>query len=405
MKCGFRMGVAIALAACTLAAPAVAKTIKIGMIAPFSGPASLFGQSWTQSIAVFQKMNGDSIDGNKIEIVKRDLPGPNPLQARAMAQDLVVKQGVQYLMGLAYSPNALALGSFADKAKVPIVILTASSSSIMPKSEYFLRTCDTVAQISAPEAIYARNHGYKKIVSMVADYAPGWDAEKAFDDTFEKNGGKIVGKIRMPLSTTDYVPYLQRARAMHPDAIFGFLPGGGPTFQFQTAYNNSGIRAAGIPYLGQGETNEEYINKYGDLVDGLITDFYYSGNHQSAENAAFKKVLHEMYPEAHANPDHAAAFAGMTLVYHMIKATHGERDGDKAMAAAKGHSWTDIRGPVKVDPKTRDIIQNVYIRRVVKGPDGKYVNKEFEYFPMQPDYGRKGVELPTVENLKPVMIK
>jgi branched-chain amino acid transport system substrate-binding protein len=319
---------------------------------------------------------------------------------------LVVKQGVQYLIGLAYSPNALALGSFSAKAHIPIVIFTAASSSILPKSKYFLRTGDTVAQISAPEAIYARNHGYKKIVSMVADYAPGWDGEKAFDDTFEKNGGTIAGKIRMPLSTTDFVPYIQRARAMKPDALFGFLPGGGPTYEFLTAYNNSGLKASGVAYLGQGETDENDLPKYGDMVVGLITDFYYSGAHQSAANAAFKKALHELYPKVRANPYHADGTAAMALLYHMIHATGGEKDGDKAMAAAKGFAFEDIRGPVKIDPKTRDIIQNVYIRRVEKDPKtGELFNKEIVAFPMQPDYGRPGVTLPTVATLKPVELE
>ncbi|HVV94117.1 MAG TPA: ABC transporter substrate-binding protein [Hyphomicrobiales bacterium] len=405
MAIPMRIG-AMALAVGLAAAPAAAKTVKVGFIAPFSGPASIYGTSWSQGIEVYMKMHGDSVDGNKVELIKRDLPGPDPLKAKALAQELVVKQGVQYLIGLVYSPNALALASFANTAHVPIIIMTAASSSILPKSDYLLRTCDTVAQISAPEAIYARNHGFKRIVSLVADYAPGWDGEKAFDDTFEKNGGTIAGKIRMPLSTTDFVPYIQRAQTMNPDALFGFLPGGGPTYEFLTAYNNSGLKASGVTYLGQGETDENDLPKYGDMVLGLITDFYYSEAHQNAENAAFKKVLNEMYPKVRATPYHADGTAAMTLLYHMIQATHGEKDGDKAMAAARGFAFEDIRGPVKIDPKTRDIIQNVYIRRVEKDPKtGELYNKEIVSYPMQPDYGRPDVTLPTVASLKPVNLE
>ncbi|HVV93419.1 MAG TPA: ABC transporter substrate-binding protein [Hyphomicrobiales bacterium] len=405
MRFAFRAAALAAAATAALATPASAKTIKVGLIAPFSGPASIYGEDWAAAIQVFQKLYGDSVDGNKVEIIKRDIPGPDPLKVRALAQELVVKEGVQYLAGLVYSPNALALGAFANQAKVPIVIFNAATSSIIDKSQYFLRTSYTLPQISAPEAIYALNKGYKKMVSMVSDYAPGWDAEKTFVDTFEKNGGKVVAKIRVPLSTTDFVPYLQRAKAADPDAIFGFMPGGGPTFELLTAYNNSGMRGK-IPYLGQGETNEVYLPKYGDGVVGLTTVFFYSAAHRSAENDAFKKALHEIDPKAVDNNYFACAMDGMHVIYAMIHATHGEKDGDKAIAAAKGLKWESIRGAVSIDPKTRDFIQPVEVREVEKDPKtGALYNKEIEVFPAQPDYGRPGTPLPTVASLKPVILK
>jgi branched-chain amino acid transport system substrate-binding protein len=405
MRFAFRAAALAAVATVALAAPASAKTIKIGLIAAFSGPAAIYGEDWTKAIAVYQKMYGDTVDGNKIEFIKRDITGPDPLKAKALAQELVVKEGVQYLAGLVYTPNALALGAFANQAKVPIVVMNAATSAIIDKSKYFLRTSYTVPQLSAPEAIYALRHGYKKMVSIVSDYAPGWDGEKFFSETFEKNGGKVVDKIRIPLSTTDFVPYLQRAKAANPDAMFGFLPGGGPTFQFLTAYNNSGMRKS-IPYLGQGETNELYLPQYGDSVVGLVTLEFYSPANQTPLNQKFLKLAHQLYPDTPISIYFAEAYDGMHLLYAMIHATHGEKDGAKAIAAAQGMKWQSIRGPVEVDPKTRDFIQNVDVRTVEKDPKtGKLYNKVTEVFPAQPDYGRPGTTLPTPATLKPVPVK
>jgi branched-chain amino acid transport system substrate-binding protein len=196
MKISLRSTALAAVAAALLtAAPASAETIKIGLIAPFSGPTSLFGISWKQAVDVYLKTHGDTIGGDKIEVIDRDLPGPDPLKARALAQELVVKEGCQYLAGLAYSPNALALGAFANQAKVPIVIFNAATSSILDKSPYFLRVSYTLPQVSAPEALYAYQQGFRKMVTMVEDYAPGWDAERLFTETYTKAGGQILGKI------------------------------------------------------------------------------------------------------------------------------------------------------------------------------------------------------------------
>jgi branched-chain amino acid transport system substrate-binding protein len=396
---------AVAAAGLLAAGPAAAKTIKIGLIAPFSGPTSLFGISWRQAVDVFLKTQGDTIDGDKIEVIERDLPGPDPLKAKALAQELVVKQGCQFLAGLAYSPNALALGAFANQAKVPIVIFNAATSSIIDKSPYFLRVSYTLPQVSAPEALYAYKQGFRKMVSMVEDYAPGWDAEKTFAATFDKAGGNVIGKIRMPLSTTDYVPYIQRAKTMGPQAIFGFLPGGGPTYEFLTAYNNSGLRDAGVTYLGQGETAENDLPHYGNVVLGLTTISFVSADHQSKENSEWKAAMAKYYPKAVYNAFHVTAHDGMQVIYHMIKATHASGDVAAEMAAARGYSFESPRGPVKIDPKSRDGNQNVDVRKVEKDEDGKLYNKELAVFPMQPDFGRAGTPIPTLADDAPQPMK
>jgi branched-chain amino acid transport system substrate-binding protein len=235
---------------------------------------------------------------------------------------------------------------------------------------------------------------------MVPDYAPGWDSEKSFSRTFEHGGGKILAKIRMPFSTHDYVPYLNRAKLLHPDALFGFLPGGGSSYQFLNAYNNSGLHGQNVPYLGMTETTENVLQKYGDAVLGLVTVNYYSGAHRSAANDEFKKALAAVAPEAVAAPFQVSAFDGMYVIAHMIAATHGKKDGDKAVAAAAGLRWEAPQGPVEIDPKTHDFIQNIYVRRVEKDASGLLYNKEIGVYPLQPDYGRKGTPIPTVESLK-----
>ncbi|MBO0763555.1 MAG: ABC transporter substrate-binding protein [Hyphomicrobiaceae bacterium] len=400
MKLGRPLLALVIAAALGWSSAASADTVKVGVIAPFSGPTAAFGTAWKQAIDAYQKQHGDTVAGHKVEIVMRDLPGPDPLKAKALAQELVVKEGVQYLAGLAYSPNALALGAFANQARVPIVILNAATSEIIDKSPYFLRVSYTTGQVSAPEALYAAKIGHKAIVTMVSDYAPGWDAEKSFADTFEKAGGKVVGKIRMPLATTDFGPYLQRARTMGPEAILGFLPGGGPTFGFLTAYNNSGLSAANVAYLGQGETSELYINSYGDVVKGLITTMFYSADHRSKENDDFKKALYALYPDAVISNLTVCGYDGIHLIYKMIEATGGQKDADKAIATAKGLAWESPRGPVRIDPETRDWIQNIYVRRVEADASGKFYNKEIMVFPMQPDYGRSSVPVPTLNTIE-----
>ncbi|HVV93620.1 MAG TPA: ABC transporter substrate-binding protein [Hyphomicrobiales bacterium] len=404
MKHWVRSAALAAAMTAALAAPALAKTIKIGLIAPFSGGSAIYGENWKQAIDVFMKEHGDTVGGDKIEIVTRDIPGPDPLKVRALAQELVVKEGVQYLAGIVYSPNALALGAFANQAKVPIVIFNAATSAILDKSPYFLRVSFTVPQISVPEAVYARDQGLKKMVTMVSDYAPGWDGEKFFSDAFEKMGGQVTAKIRIPLSTTDFLPYLNRAAATGAQSMFGFMPGGGPVYAFMTAYKNSGLQKQGLGYIGQADTEEENLPQYGDLALGMVTCFYYSASHRSPENEHFLALMAKSYPKVIVNTNHVDAYDGMRVIYHMIEATKGQKDADKAIASVMGMKWESPRGPVQIDPKTRDLIQNVYIRVVKKDKNGKLYNDEILAYPAQPDYGRAGHPLPTQDTLKAVKL-
>ncbi|HVV94090.1 MAG TPA: ABC transporter substrate-binding protein [Hyphomicrobiales bacterium] len=377
------------------------KTIRIGLIAPFSGPLAAFGNGWLDGIDVWEKLHGNTIDGKKIEVIKRDITTVDPLKAKTLAQELLVKEKVQYLAGFAYTPNFAAVAPLANQAKIPVISWNAATSSTIDLSPYFLRTSFTLSQVTVPDAIYAARHGIKKMATMVADYAPGWDGEKVFIQAYEGLGGKIVGSIRYPLSTTDFTPYWQRAKSMGPQWVYGFAPGGGPTYEMMVAYGNSGLKQQGLVYLGTGETGETDLQNEGDPVLGLVTASFYSAAHDSPENKQFLQVLHDLHPKSIASAFQVSAMDGMTLIAKMVEATHGVPDGDKEIAAVKGYKFMSARGPVEVDPKTRDWIQNVYLRKVERDPKTHLlINKEFETFPMQPDYGRKGTKFPTEPQIK-----
>lgn len=222
-------------------------------------------------------------------------------------------------------------------------------------------------------------------MTAVSDYSPGIDAEAAFSSSFEKNGGTVVEKIRMPMQTTDFAPFIQRIKTSGADAVFAFLPVGPATFAFTKAYNENGLKAAGISFYGTGETDETTIDALGDQAIGLVTAYHYSEAHDSALNKSFVAKLKELHPGSRANMASVGAYDGVDLIYKMIKAAG--TDGQKAVEAAKGMEWESPRGPVKIDPVSRHVVQNVYIRRVEKAPDGTLINKEFETIANVPDLG------------------
>jgi branched-chain amino acid transport system substrate-binding protein len=380
-------------------------TVRIGLIGPFSGDVAIQGVSWKQAVDTYIKEHGEPIPGKKVKLITRDVGGVNPAKARALAQELVVKEKVQYIIGIVFTPNAVAIANIADRAHVPFIVFNAMTSSVLDASKYIVRTSSSIAQVYVPAAIYALQHGYSDVVTMVSDYAPGADAEKYFSETYKKNGGKIVGQIRIPLSTTDFMPYVRRAKLLGAQTIVGFMPGGTPIHGFVTAYTNSGLRSQGVRFLGMDASFENDLPQYGDLAEGTHTFWWWSAEHDSPENKELKNRLHKHHPGLIVNFNHVEAWDGMHIVYKMIQATGGEPDGDKAMAAVKGLKWISPRGPVEIDPNTRDLLQNMYLRVTTKGPDGKLYNKEVEEFSMVPDYGRSGHPLPTVDSLKSVTLR
>lgn len=378
-----------AIAAVALGGAAYADTIKIGVIGPFSGPFALQGKNFKAGIDAYMAVNGKKVGNDEVEVIYRDVPQADPAQSKALAQELVVKEHVQYLAGFYFTPDAMAVTPILKQANVPMVIFNAATSAIVTKSPLVVRTSFTTWQTSTPIAKVAYDAGVKKVISVVSDYGPGVDAENAFKAGFEKQGGEVVQAIRMPLSTNDFSPIMQRIKDSGAQGVFAFLPSGPTTLGFVKAYNENGLKAAGIKLFAPGDlTQESDLPALGDAALGMQTTFHYAISHDSPENKAFVAAG----DKAIGNPAEltfpaVGAFDGMHVIYKMIEATGGKQDAQKAVDAVKGLSWVSPRGPVTIDPESRHITQNIYLREVTKGDDGKYYNKEIQTFEKQGDPG------------------
>ncbi|MDW9547423.1 ABC transporter substrate-binding protein [Sinorhizobium meliloti] len=383
-----------ALAALATSVAAQADTIKVGVVGPFSGPFALQGKNFKAGIDAYMAVNGAKVGDDDIEIIYRDVPQADPAQSKALAQELVVKEGVQYLAGFYFTPDAMAVTPLLEQANVPLVIMNAATSAIVTKSPLVVRTSFTLWQTSTPIAKVAKDAGVSKIISVVSDYGPGVDAEKAFKAGFEAAGGEIVEAIRMPLSTNDFSPIMQRIKDSGAEGVFAFLPSGPTTLGFVKAFNENGVKDGGIKFFAPGDlTQESDLPALGDAALGLQTTFHYAVSHDSPENKAFVEAV----GKAIGNPAELSfpavgAYDGMHVIYKMIEATGGEQDAQKAVDAVKGLSWTSPRGPVSIDPESRHITQNIYLREVAKADDGTYYNKEIQTFEKQGDPGLAAVK-------------
>ncbi|AVT75091.1 ABC transporter substrate-binding protein [Rhodopseudomonas palustris] len=371
-----------------VAAGAHADTIKVGVIGTMSGPYALFGQNFKMGIDAWVAEHGNKVGGHTVEFVYRDEVSPNPAQSKALAQELIVKEKVQYIAGLYFTPNAMAVAPLLQEAKVPMVVLNAATSSITEKSPYIVRTSFTMFQNTVPAAKVAKQKGAKKVAIAVSDYGPGIDAETAFKKTFEAEGGSVVEAIRMPLATTDFGPIMQRIKDSGADMIFTFLPAGPPTLGFVKAYIDNGLKAGGVKLMSTGDVvTEPDLPNIGDSGIGILSTYHYAVSHDSPENKAFLAQLEKGGAKlSDVTMTSVAAYDGARLIYKMIEATGGKQDPEKAVKAVEGMKWTSPRGPVSIDPTTRHITQSVYLREVEK-KDGKLINKEIETFKDQPDWG------------------
>ena len=376
---------AIAVAA---SMPANAETIKVGVIGTMSGPYALFGQNFKYGIDTWVAEHGSKVGDNQIEFVYRDEESPNPAKSKALAQELIVKEKVQYIAGLYFTPDAMAVAPLLDESKTVMIVMNAATSAIVEKSPYIVRTSFTMFQNTVPAAKVAKERGAKKVAIAVSDYGPGIDAETAFKKTFEAEGGTVAEAIRMPLNTTDFGPIMQRIKNSGADMIFTFLPAGPPTLGFVKAYIDNGLKASGVKLMSTGDVvTEPDLPNLGNEAIGILSTYHYAVSHDSPENKAFLAGM----TKAGAKLDDVtmasvAAYDGARVIYKMIEATGGKRDPEKAVAAVKGMQWVSPRGPVSIDPATRHITQNVYLREVAQ-QDGKLVNKELQTFDAQPDWG------------------
>ncbi|MFO1181257.1 ABC transporter substrate-binding protein [Ottowia sp.] len=368
------------LAAGVLAASAAAqaKDLAIGLVMPMSGPFAAHGKQIKHGIDLYLAEHDNMLGGRKVKLIVKDDTGIAPAVAKRLAQELVIKDKVDILAGFTLTPNAFSVAPLATEAKVPMVVLNAATSSITEKSPNIVRVSMTLPQDTAPMAQWAHANGIKKVYTLVADYGPGHDAEQQFKKTFTSLGGQIVGEVRTPVNTPDYAPFLQRIKDAKPDAVFLFVPNGEPGVALAKGYTERGLAAAGIKALATGDvTDEDMLDAMGDAAIGMITSFHYSAAHDSPENKAFTTAYAKAFPKDRANFVSVAGYDGMHLIDMALAKTKGDASADAFMAAAKGMKWTSPRGPVEIDAQTRDIIQNVYIRKVER-VKGVLQNVEFD---------------------------
>lgn len=382
----------MALATATMFGAASAQaqdSIKVGLIAPFSGPFADYGKQMEGGIKAYMAQHGDSAGGKKIQIIIKDTTGPSPEIAKRLAQELVVRDKVDFLAGFGLTPEALAVAPIAEQSKTPMIIMNAATSVVTTKSNYIARFSMTLPQISAPMGTWAVKNGIKKVVTLVADYGPGIDAEAAFKDTLVKGGGTVTEAIRVPLKNPDFSPYIQRIKDAKPDAVFVFVPAGEQSVAFMKGYRERGLAEAGIKVIATGDlTDDHVLPAMGTATLGVITTFHYSAAHKSPENAAFLKSFASANRGA-GRPNFMAvgAYDGMAAIYEVARKLNGNIDGDKAMAVLKGMKLNSPRGPIMIDPATRDIVQTVYVRKVEQ-VGGEAYNVEFDKFPDMKDPGK-----------------
>ena len=370
----------LAIVAAILAASSAqaADTIKIGLIMAYSGQFADTATQMDNAIKLYVKQHGDTVAGKKIEFIRKDTGGPNPDVAKRLAQELIVRDGADIIAGFTLTPEALGAAGVSAEAKKLMVVMNAATSIITAKSPYVARTSLTIPQLENTFGAWAYKSGVRKVYTMVSDYGPGIDAETWFQNGFKRAGGEVVGSVRMPVANADFSAYVQRAKDLNPEAIFVFIPGGAQPPAFAKALAERGMDPKKIKIMGQGEItmDDNVLKNMGDAALGIITVFHYSAEHKSAMNAAFVKAYNADY---HRNPDvfSIGGWDGMHLIYEALKKTGGKADGDSLIAAAKGMKWESPRGPISIDPDTRDIVQTVYVRRVEK-VGGTIQNVEFD---------------------------
>src|SRR5580700_5623547 len=354
---------AIAIAATAAGSAAAQDTVKIGLVMPMTGTVGAAGQEVVAAVKLYMAQHGDTVAGKKIELIIRD-DGSIPDNAKRLAQELVVNDHVA-ILGAGTTPSAMSMAPIATEGKVPTVVMISGTSVVTERSPYYVRTCFTLGQQSGIIADWALKNGSRKAVSVLSDWAPGAEAGKAFEQHFSQGGGQVLETLKVPLANPDFAPFLQRAADLHPDTLFVFVPAG-QAGTFARQFAERGLDKSGIKLVGPGDiVDDNDLAATGDTMLGVVTAGFYSAAHPSAVNkdyvAAYQKATGHR-----ANFISVGGYDGMHLIYEALNRTKGTTDADAVVAAMKGMSWESPRGPISMDPNTRDIIQNVYIRKVEK---------------------------------------
>jgi len=389
-----RQFTAAALAATTFAAalPALAQdnTFKIGLILPMTGQQASTGRQIEAAARLYMAQNGDTVAGKKIQLIVKD-DTSLPDTTRRLAQELVVNDKVNVLAGFGITPSALATAPIATQSKTPLVVMAAATSSITEASPYIVRTSFTLPQVSVALADWAPKNGIKKVVTLVSDYGPGIDAEKFFKERLTFNGGQVTEALRVPMRNPDFAPFLQKVRDLKPDAMFVFVPSGAGAAVMKQ-FLERGMDKAGIKMIATGDvTDDDQLNDMGDGALGVVSSHHYSAAHPSATNKKFVEAFGKANKGLRPNFMAVGGYDGMRVIYEALRTakTTGKATptGDALLAAMKGQIFESPRGPIFIDAQTRDVVQNVYLRKVEK-KDGQLYNIEFDVIKDVKDPGK-----------------
>ena len=369
----------------TLSGAAVAQeTVKIGLILPMTGPFASTGRQIEAAAKLYMQQKGDTVAGKKLQLIVKDDTGVADVTKR-LAQELIVNDKISVMAGFGLTPLALAPAPLATQAKVPQVVMAAATATITEASPFIARTSFTLPQATVPMADWASQNGIKKAVTLVSDYGPGIDAEKAFTGAFTTKGGQVEN-LRVPLANPDFSPFLQKVADAKPDALFVFVPSGVGA-QFMKQFVERGLDKAGIKLIGTGDvTDDDILDGMGDAALGVVTSHHYSAAHKSAANQKFVDAFGKAASGSRPNFMGVGGYDGMRVIVEALKATKGA-GGDALLAAMKGQVFESPRGPVLIDAQTRDIVQDVYIRKVEK-VNGQLFNVEFDVHKAVKDPGK-----------------
>jgi len=366
------------LAASAAGLPArAADPVRIGLILPLTGPFASTGRQVEAAVRLYMQQHGDTAGGSKLELLVKDDTGLAPETTKRLAQELVARDRVSFLAGFGLTPLALATAPVATEAKVPMIVMAAATSIIPQRSPFIVRSGFTLPQVTAPIAEWAAKNGIRKVVTLVSDYAPGQDAEKTFVKRFGDGGGTIAESLRTPLRNPDYGPFLQRVKDARPDALFVFVPSGEGTAVLKQ-FADRGLKEAGIRLICTGDVlDDDLLEAIGAPAVGVVSSHHYSAAHDSPENKAYVDRFTKANPGMRPNFHSVGGYDGTHLIYESLRKAGSGADGEKLVAAMKGLAWTSPRGPMSIDPATRDVVQTVYVRRC-EMVGGKPYNVEFD---------------------------
>ena len=374
-----------ALAASTSGVMAQEK-FKIGLVLPMTGQQATTGRQIEAAARLYMAQHGDTVAGKKIELIVKD-DTSLPDQTRRLAQELIVNDKVNVLAGMGITPSAMAVAPLATQSKTPLVVMAAATSSITEASPYIVRTSFTLPQASVALADWAPKNGIKKVVTLVSDYGPGIDAEKFFKERLTFNGGQVIEQLRVPLRNPDFAPFLQKVRDAKPDALFVFVPSGAGAAVMKQ-FLERGMDKAGIKLIGTGDvTDDDQLNDMGDGALGVVTSHHYSAAHPSALNKKFVESFSAANKGLRPNFMAVGGYDGMRVIYEALRATKGQGGGEALLGAMKGQIFESPRGKMFIDAQTRDVVQDIYLRKVEK-KDGQLFNVEFDVIKDVKDPGK-----------------